>query len=258
MRVVREELKQHLDKVTCGGQIAEAVFTGAFAAQVMSLDQLLIVLAPPLERTEPLPEAIGVPDLGKLVKALSVVAGPGSEGEFVEIGVKDHRLILDEEHRGKLRLLLAGINTIGTRIEDPTVKKLTKQIPKGKGIPLTRAFIDGVRATFSLFKAVEVELFLGPRGGRVQVGSETSDIAVFESKELKSKKAYSLLFGKHFVDVLSVVTNYSEVRLLLGGPEGFAVIQDGEYQFILGPRTRGKEAASGEASTEEVDNDLPF
>ncbi len=243
----REMLLQHLTRVGCGGQITEAVFTGAFATTAITPDNLLLVIAPGLPKTNVIfkkDQRVGIAELPKLMRAINVIAGAGNESVNVNMTYEDHRLVLDEEERGVLRLITAQPKTIGTQVTDAVVKKLLAKIPKqdGKGIPLTRALVEGIRATFSLFKATEIELFVGPKGGKVRVGNDNADMAEFPSDDLKASKSYSLLFGQAIVDVMGIITDYSQAMLYLGGPDQFVVVADGGYQYILSPRAKGADA----------------
>lgn len=247
MKIKRDILIQHLQRIGCSGQITEAVFTGAFATTALTPDHLLLCIAPPLPKTRVLVkkgEAVGIAELGKLMKALGVLAGVGTEAVSVEIRLEGHRLVVDEEHRGILRLVTAAPKTIGTLVEEEVVDKIVAKAPKGveAGVPLTRALVDGIRSTFALFKAEEIELTVGPKGGKIRVGGDNSDTAEFESAELKAPAEYSLLFGEHFVDVLSIITNYSEAMLYLSGPGKLILIDDGGYKYLLSPRSPGADA----------------
>lgn len=239
MKSHRAALVQHLEKIACGGQVTEAVFSEGFATQALTPDHLLLVLAPSLPGIEPLEEEIGMADLGTIIKSFGMAAGEGNEAADVDLRVEDHRLVIDEEHRAVIKLMTASPKTIGTRVEDATVKKLMAKAPTAKGISLTRGLIDGIKNTFSGFKVQEVELFVGPKGGMIRVGNENGHFAEFPSKALKAKEEYSLLFGEALVDVLAQVTDFSSAELRLGGPGNFIVVQDGDYQYLLSPKSRG-------------------
>lgn len=257
VKVKRDTLIRHLGRVTCGAQITEAVFTDAFATVALTPDHLLLVVAPNLPGAESLPKAgVGLANLAKFGKALRVLAGEGPEAIDVDISVADHRLVIDEGHRGVIEMLAADPKTIGTRLEPETVEKLMAKapvLPKAKSkkqsiagpgvIPITQTLIAGVRNTFSLFQAREIELFVGPKGGTIQLGNENADIIKFASEELKAEEEYSLLFGQHFIDVLSVITEFSEAFLLLGGPGQFIAIADGGYRYVLSPMAKSADAS---------------
>lgn len=225
----------------CNGQITEAVFTSGFKTAALTPDQLLLVLAPAMEEIEPLAEPLGLTDLGKVVTALGTISGAANEKRLVHLRVEAHRLVVDEETRGILRLLTAAPKTIGTAVSEDTVAKLLAVVPAEKAttIPLSRTLVEGVKATFSLFKASEVELFVGPMGGKIQVGGEHADLAEFPAGELQADTAYSLLFGKHLIDVLSGVTDYSSATMQLFGPDSrYLLVTDGGYRYLLSRRVK--------------------
>lgn len=238
---------QHLQRITCGGQVTEAVFTGAFATTAVTPDHCLMVIAPALPKTRVLVkkgESVGVAELGKLVRALGVLSGEGKEAVDVEVKLEAHRLVIDEEHRGVIRLMTAAPKTIGTAVEEKVANQLVEKAPASGegGIPLTRSLVEGIRSTFALLKATELELFVGPKGGKIRVGNDNSDTAEFASEDLKSDEEYTLLFGDHLVDVLGVVTNFNEAMMYLSGPETLIKIDDGGYQYFLSPRSKGEDA----------------
>jgi hypothetical protein len=238
VKIRRALLVQHLQKISCNGQVTEAVFSEGFATRAMTPDHLLAVLAPTLPEVEPLEEEIGIADLATVIKSFGFIGGEGNESVDVNVRVENHRLVIDEEHRGVLRLMTASPKTIGTRIEKKTEAKLQAALPTGDGIALTRALIEGIQRTYTGFKAAEAELFVGPEGGRIQVGNANGHYAEFPSEDFTADQEYSLLFGEHLVDVLSGVTDFSSAVLRLGGPGKMILIQDGEYQYALSPRSR--------------------
>ncbi len=247
MKIKRDALIRHLQRIACGGQIPDAVFTGAFKTDAMSADHLLLVLAPGLPKTKVLwkkGEAGGIPNLERLIKAASVLSGAGNEAVEVDVTMEANRLVVNEEDRGLLRLLTAAPKTIGSRVEEDVRKSLMSKLPKAGAdcIPLTRPLVEGITKTFSLFKAEEIELFVGPQGGKIQVGNANADTAEFASEELKATKKYSLLFGEHFVDILGIVTDFNAAVLHLTGPDKLIMIDDGGYKYILAPRNKGADA----------------
>jgi len=229
--------------------VDEVVFSDGFATSALTQDHLLCVIAPSIPKAD-LKEEIGIGRLGFFVKALGALSGVGNDAVEVNITVKEHRLLLNEDERGKQFLLTANPSTIGTRIDEETREKLLKAAPEGDGIPLTRALVEGIQNTFALYKAEEVELHIGAKKGKYSVGNENSDYSEFPDKSLAhgGKKAddYSLLFGQHLIDVLGIISNYSEASLLLGGPDTMIMIKDGEYRYILSPRSKGAEAEEAE------------
>ena len=240
MKINRQALATHLHRISCGGLIPDVAFSGAFEATAMPKDQLLCVFAPGLSKIEPLPVEVGIGSLDRLVKALGLLSGSGSEGSEVTIDIEDFRLVIEEEHRGTLRLLTAAPSTIGTRLNPETRDKLLAGAPKGEGISLGQTLIEGVCSTFRAFRAEEVAIQVGKKGGKIVVGNENADIGEFDFR-VSSEEEYSLLFGKHLIEVFSVIQNFEKATLHLGGINSMVLIKDGEYQYVLSPRTRGAE-----------------
>jgi len=231
----RERLLLHLEHVWCRGQIGEAVFTDAFATTALTPDHLLLVRAPPLLTAAPVfpeGEAFGITDLPFLIGALNKLAGAGNEAVDVDVRYESGRLVL-EEALGVLRLPGVPPKVIGTYLKPEVVKNVVVKAPKEEGgAPVTRHLVDAVCGAFSLYgKQARVELVVGPRGGSVR-------IADFEMpySDLKADESYRVMLDKHFVDVLGTVTEFAEARLYLGGPDGFVLVADGGYRYLLSPR----------------------
>lgn len=238
MRIRRDAFKRHIEKILCGKLITEAVFTEGFATQALSPDHLLLVVAPSLEGVEPLDDAVGLGDLPLVLNSLTIAPGEGNEVTDVDVEVEDDRLVIHEGDRAHNYLLTSHPKTIGTRVEDSTVKKLLAKVSSGKGFHLTRALIEGVQRAFTMYKATELELFVG-KDPKVRVGSDKSNYSDFPFKELKGKDSYSVLLDDHFVKALGQITDFDEARLRLGGPDaGVVCVEDGEYQYILSPKSR--------------------
>ncbi len=252
MKVNRQKFLLHLERLLCGGQVPEVVFRDAFAANALTPDQMLMVVAPSIPTAEPLSEEIGVADLGKMIKQVKLNQGEGNLGVEVNLYVDsdDQRLVIDDKDRGVQRLIIASPRTIATRIEQETVDELLSDAPAGKSVPLTRSIVEGVRNAFSLLKAEEVRLEVGPKGSKIIVGSERTDVAEY-ALEYKSKEAYSLLFGKHLISVFSVISDYSKASFTLGGPDNAILVQDGDYKYLLSPRVRSDDEKPAVKESEE-------
>lgn len=238
MRINRSKLIQHLSRLACSGQCTEVVFRDAFSANALTPDQLLLVSVPDLEGSEPLTAEIGVADLGLLTKALRLLPGEGNTGIEVDVYVQDNRLIIDDGVRGVQRLLTAAPKTIGTRIEVETVDKLFATFDSVVEVPLPQGVLEGVCSAFALYKAEEVELSVSAAGVKIAVGTEKTHRAEFALSDTALMQSYSLLFGKHLVDVFAVITDFSSAKLCLSGPAKPILIEDGEYSYILSPRSR--------------------
>lgn len=236
MKVNRAQFIHHLERLACSGQVTEAVFSGAFGAAALTPDQLLLAVAPPVPAVEPLAEDIGVADLALFARALKLLTGEGNTGIEVDVYVQDQRLVIDDGPRGVQHLLIAAPRTIGTRVEESTVEKLLAFTDGKEGVHLERSVLDGVAAAFSLYKADEVVLYVGPLGGKITVGAEHAHSAEFGLAELIAPVPYVLHFSRHLVDVFSVIHDFSNAMLYLGGAGRPITITDGGYRYMLSPR----------------------
>lgn len=240
MRVNRTKFIQHLNRLECAGQCTEVVFRDGFAAQALTADHLLLIKVPSLEGTEPLPREIGVTNIDILRKALRLTPGEGNTGVEVDVHVKDNRLVIDDRARGGAEqfLVIATPKTIQTVIEPENADQLFANALGIASVTLTRSILEGVCSAFSLYKAEEIAIEIGPKGGKICVGSKKTNRAEFPLDDARSREEFVLLFGKHLVDVFSIVTDYSSATMQCGGPEQPVVIIDGEYRYLLSPRRR--------------------
>lgn len=239
MHIDRKDLALHLHRISCRGQIKEAVFSGAFATAAITPDMLLLVIAPGLNGVDPLPQEIGLADLEKLVTACRLFTDQGEEvGAEAEIDVVDNVLVIQNQ-RGRSRLITGAPKTIATRVAPETVKALEGQIGT-LSVPLTRESIEDVRDAFSGLKAEEVTLTVGPEGGLICIGVPNSDQAELPLPDLKAPEQYDLTFSAHLIDVLSTVTDEDAV-VVLAGPGKLIAIRDGEYSYLLSPRAPSAE-----------------
>jgi len=251
VKINRSKFVQHLERLSTAQQIKEVVFTDAFTATALTPDHLLLVVAPEVDGAEPLEDEIGVNDVDVLVRALKLAPGEGNEGVEVDVYLKEHRLIIDDEDRGMSELVVSSPKTITTRVESATVEKILKATEDADEVELTRTAIEGVRGAFGLYKAEQVQIQVDGDGVRFVVGDDnTNRFRVPLADEPAPKNGYTLLFGKHLIDVFSVIVDYSAAVLKLSGPNKPIVIEDGEYQYILSPRKAAAEAKS-EAKAEK-------
>ena len=218
-RILREKLVDHLQRVSCGGLIKEVIFRDAFAADALTADHMLVVIAPDLDDVEPLESEVGVSDLKKLISALSFIGGDGDEAADVDISFQNHRLQIDESARNaRVLLVTANPKTIATRVAPETVEKMLAKTEASDAGTVTLGvdLIDDVRRVFSGLKADTVKLITGPNGGFIKVGSDNSDGAEFFSASLVSEQEVKLNFGEHLIKVFEIVSG--DVVLRLPGP----------------------------------------
>jgi hypothetical protein len=252
VKVNRAKFLQHLERILCGKQFTEVVFFGGFAVNALTPDQMLMVVAPGLPNVEPLKEPIGVSDVDLLSRATNLLKGEGNLGVEVQVYVDDNRLVVNDGDRGVQEQIIASPRTIATVIEQETVDQVMEDAPTGKAAALSKSIVEGVRGTFGLYKAEEIEVQVGPKGTLISVGTERTHRAKFKV-DFTSKEEYTLIFGKHFVDVLGVISDYSSAAIRFGGEGKAIVIEDGGYKYLLSPKIRSedeKPAVKGDAPAE--------
>jgi hypothetical protein len=240
MKCNRLAFIQHLQRLSCGGQCSEVVFHGAFAADALVPDQKLFIRAPEVAGTAPLAEEVGVADLKLLIAALKLFPGEGNAGVEVEVAVRERRLVIDDGARGMQELVLSAPNTIATHVEAAIADKLASAGAGGAeaplSIPLTRTLVEGVARVFALYRAEEIRLDVGPLSGMLRVGNDVSNRAKFLLPEAQGAVPYTLLFGRHLVDVFGAITDFGSAVLRLHGPQRPAVVTDGGFLYMLAPQ----------------------
>jgi len=250
VQIDRKDLELHLNRISCRGQIKEAVFSGGFATTAITPDMNLLVIAPGLNGVDPLSEEIGLADLEKLRTACRLFTDAGEEvGAAAEVAIVDGVLVIQNQ-RGRSRLVTSAPKTIATRVAAETVGALKEQIGTQE-VALAREIIDDVRDAFAGFEAEEVTLSVGPKGSRIRVGGANSDQAELELDGLKVPEQYDLTFAGHLIDVLTTITE-EDATLLLAGAGKLIMIRDGEYSYLLSPRApsaENKAAPKKSAST---------
>lgn len=262
MRILRERLVTHLQRVSCGGLIKEAIFKGAFAADALTPDHLLLVVAPDLEDVEALESEIGVGDLKKFISALGFIGGDGDEQADVDVSVQNHRLVIDESARNaRVQLVTANPKTIATRVEEATVDKLLEKIEGAEAgtVALSVSLLDDVKKVFDGLKADTVQLVTGPNGGFIRVGGQNTDGAEFFSPALVSEQPVTLNFGEHLIKVFAIVSGDVVLKLPGAGSstiaiedEGFTYLLSAKAQAAAGkPAVKGGEAPAAQTPTGE-------
>lgn len=250
MKLVRSQLVSHLKRISCNGQIAEACFRRGLASWALTPDHLLLVDAPTVKGATKLiakkSDEVGIVDIQTVIRSCSMIAG--DDTEHVDLSLEDNRLVITEEE-GSIRLLTAEPRTVATRIEEDIVTSLSEKIGDHE-IPLLPSVINKVRTTFSGLRAERVLLEVGKKGGQISVGGEFAHEAHLPMPELKDSNPYTLMFGQHLIDVLTTVVETTAV-LKLSGEGGVVAVIDGEYRYMLSPRSQAAEVAPPPADDDE-------
>lgn len=255
-RILREKFVNHLQRIACGGMIKEVIFKGAFAADALTADHMLLVVAPDLDDVEELEGNVGIGDIKKLIAALGFIGGDGDEAADVDVSMQNGRLTIDESTRNaRVLLVTANPKTIATRVEEATVAKLLDKIEQADAGTVTLGvdLIDDVRRVFSGLKADTVKLITGPNGGFLKVGTENSDAAEFFSPALTSAQPYTLNFGEHLIQVFGIVSG--DVVLRLPGPNSQTIaIEDEGFTYLISAKAQ---AATGKPQVKGSDSEAP-
>jgi len=260
MKMLRETLRRHLTRVACGGEITDAVFTGAFATAVMTPDQNMLLITDGVQDGKAPWREVGIVDLPMLIGALGVREGDRDELADVKIDMWKDFLLVD----GKGRVPTGEPRVIGSRTDDDVVADLQKKIAQAETIVLRGSEVREICKAFSVFKADYVTLHVGPGNGRVTVGDEEKgghwDAQV---KQLVDDQEYDLTFSHHLIDVLATVVDDEDFALHLTGPDSVVGLTGGGYTYIISPRAKPaderkkQKAPAAEQATEKPKKKAP-
>lgn len=234
----------------CAGQVKEAVFRDAFAATAVTPDQQLLVDVPALKKTPGLDREIGIHDVGKFTQLLGALTGEGNTGVEVELDLGKTQLVIDEDARGSHGIPTTDPKVIATYIaDDDATKMFGVKLTDETTIPLDRVAIDGARKLFGILKPEVVSIVVAEGVASIVIGAKKEYHSTIPLGEVDTDAEYTLLFGKHLVDVFSTITDYSNATLRLGGPGKLVLISDGGYRYLLAPRKETEDEAVAERKT---------
>lgn len=238
MLVNRDELETHLRRLYAGGQIKDAVFYDAFACKALSLDAQLLVIVPPLRNVEPLPEPVGFTDVELFYRNLRRMRGdlPKVAVDFVE-----GRVVLEQEHGGKVELSTASPNLIASYVKDEMVEKILSLFrPDSPETSLSKAVVRMVLTLVGLLAPAHIFIEVGREGGRIVVGDETEphrpmiDLPV---KTAEGEEPYELIFSAKIMrDVFRELRDPTQTKIVLTGPDSVIQVSDGPYRYVISPQ----------------------
>lgn len=234
MLVARKRMIDHLGKIFANGQIKEAVLQDAFGCNALNVDGQLLVLAPSLKGVEPLPEPVGLVDVSLLSSALKSLGGDTDE---VAVDFEDDRILVDERHGGRIRLLTAAPNLIQSSVKQETVDKVLASAGKDSSeVALSQVVVQGLLEFSSLLKPEIITLKVGKKASEFVVGQSTGHYAEFDLAA-KAKAAYELVFSaKLIIDVFRQLNDYTSTKITLTGPDSIIVVSEGEYRYVISPQ----------------------
>lgn len=237
MLLDKRKLTDHLSRILCGGQIKEAVMHGAFECHAITVNTQLLVIVPPLPKAETLPEEVGILDLDLVNRLISTLSGDGGE---VGLEIKGNRLLAEQRHGGKIKMVTAAPSTISTRIgADKVTGAMALFEREGKKVPLNQSTVQGVLETSRLLKATQINLTVGPEGSTFVVGqgNEHSHTAEFALGQLKADVTYELPIDANILtDVFSGVSDFTQAELVVTGPDSLVMVQEGGYKYVISPQ----------------------
>lgn len=237
MLVNRKQLSNHLAKIYTNGQVKEAVLYDGFACNALNVDHQLLVMAPSLESVEPLPDPVGCVDVALLRKALGSLGG---DTDQVSVAFEDDRILVDQKHGGRLRLITASPSLIQSAVKDETVEKVKGFFPEDPvQFNLGSAVIEGVLETAGMLDPDVMTLKVQEKSGVLVVGVATGHYAEFDvqAKTLDDEKPYELVFDAKLVsDVFKQLSDYTQTKITLSGEGSVISVNEGEYSWIISPQ----------------------
>lgn len=239
MLIDKDRIVGHLKKLRCNGQIQEAIVVGAFSSAAVSASQELIVIVPGLDKVEPLSsEPVGVVDLELFIRALGSLSGDKGD---IGIVFENNRIRAEQRHGGKMSFAVASPTTIGTRISAETQVQAVAFIEKGVEVALDQTTVNGVLETAKLLKAEEIQINVRVAGGNIFVGAEVSHNATFEVAKLVpvvGTPDYTLhINAAILLAVFEQITDYTQAKLILTGPDSMVAVREGGYIYIISPKS---------------------
>lgn len=228
MKIERRKLLDHLKAVILKDLVPQAAFSGPFASAAVSADNTVIVLTDGVPGMEVgLEEAIGVLDLGLVVRALEV-----SSADMVEVGVRDQRITVTAG-RSRIALVTAAPEGTTGHLSAAAVDRLLEISPKeGDGLPVDPGAASELLGAMRLLDADSVTLKLGKRVSGVLVGRGTENQALVEFPGVTyDQKDERILAAPALREVLSLATE--DTRTWLGEEGGTVIIETGAVTYYL-------------------------
>lgn len=237
MQIEKASLLAHLNRLHAGGQIDEAVLTGAFASAGHNPSKELIVIVPDLPGGEALPEPVGIVSVSRLIRCIKSLAGD----EAVKLEFADNRILASQKHGGQMSIVLAHPRAIHNTLETATLETAKEFIEKqGRPLHVSQTFVQGIKETVSTLSATTVTLQVGKQKGTVRVGEEIRDFAVFDLPGAKVKakeEPYDLILSASlFVTALGIITDFAQAELVLTGADSMIIVREAGYMYILSPK----------------------
>ena len=229
----KETALSHLRHIYCGGQIGEVVLTGGLRATAVTVAQDLIVVAPELDRVEPLVEPMGVPNLLGVIKAVEKLA-PEDTQVALSFELERGRVVVATQAGRSVHFQLAEPRVIVTAVSKEVVDQALSLTADEIGVPLPQAVIEGVLVATAILGSDTIRLEPGEERGQVVVGNREADFALIPYPEFRSDPPVSaILSASVFGSVLRQVQDYTQSFLRLDEINGFVTVRDAAHLYVI-------------------------
>lgn len=231
MNIERRVLIDHLSHIYTDGLLPDIVLSGQFQGVGASIDRQVLVITGPLEKSDPFSEAIGITNLGLLIKVLDSM-----EDDQISLSIED-RAIVAASHDRVFRLVTSAPRVIGTRIDEAIQAKVLELVPPtADWRPLEHRLVTGVLSAARILSAEVIKLSVSSAGGVMIVGDPRLNVGQFELPDLKSAVEYSLLLSASaLVPVFKQLVDFTKVQMTLTGPDSVIAIKEGSYTYVISP-----------------------
>jgi len=237
MQFSRDAIIDHIRHVHAGGLVEEAVFSGRFDVQALTLPGTVLVLAGALSGAEPLPHPIGLGDLGRFLRALEKMTSDESD-VTLSLDVDAGRIALGTSYGGALSFRTLLPETVGTQILPETVAAIWSGVAGAASIPLTQTLAQGILRSIPVVDASVVTICARPSRSWIVVGSESRSFHrfPFPFHQLPVVEPFDVtLEARQFATLLQQIRDFGQSELLVSGPDGCLALREGSYRYVVSP-----------------------
>ena len=239
MRINARSLSKHLRAIACDGNISEVVIHGFLEARAITVEQILMVTAGPLEVAEPLPYAIGIIEIGRVIKMVDYMRRDMSYGdEWVDLSFDESRgeLVVGCESYGTVHVVTADPWHIGTAMGDSSAATIQGMLPTDGGGDLNFFTVRKILSMIDLMKAHLGGLRLSSTSGRIVMeGHGEYSEMLYDFSWWTWPDCWLWFRPAVIAGVLKQVDNDSFWTMRIAGPEGCLVISNEMYQYVMSP-----------------------
>ncbi len=238
MQVPVKVIVEHLKNLHLDGLLPEVVLREQFSCGGVTTDKTLLVHHPGLDKIEPLDDEVGVMDLSLLIQVLNKGTSPEADDQ-VSVEFQEHRIVVEQRNRGKIRLVTPSTATISTAISDDNMEQVLNSFGDEYPVtPLSQDVLEGLGAFYSILKPEQIFLEVRKKKGASlwRLGQETQNVGEVPFAALKSKENHTLAFsGPHLMAIFGRMSDFTKSSIQLSGDDGMVALRSGDYTYILSP-----------------------